>query len=116
MPSTKIITIINVALGLTALILILSLLGVSMPSVGSALYALDSEEAVCVTSYKDNYKEMAVNLCCIELQTQLNKGEPYNQELAGFKVSKHYYTSKNTINYFVNNKAYRYCKNNGFLV
>jgi len=120
MISNKIIIIINIALGITALILVLGLLGVTTFSVGNGLYVLDSKEAVCVANYQNHYNLISTDLCCTELQQQLvKKAEAKlviivnNQEIL---VNKHYYTSANTINYFVNNKAYRYCKNNGFLV
>lgn len=120
MVSSKTIITINIALGITAFILVLSLLGVTIPSVGNALYVLDPNEAVCITNYKDNYNLISTDLCCTELQQQLVKGEESNQVInmnnQKISVNKHYYTSTNTINYFINNKAYHYCKNNGFLV
>ena len=120
MLSSKALTVLNLTLGITAFLLLLNLLGATLPSVGQALYALDSAEAVCVTNYKNNYNLMHPDLCCSELQQQLVKGADEQRTLKigdeEVTVDKHYYTSLGTIGYFVNNKAYRYCRNNGFLV
>lgn len=120
MLSSKALNVLNLTLGITAILLLLNLLGTTLPSVGSALYLIDSSEAVCVTNYKDNYNLLETNLCCPELQRQLVRGaeEPRTIKINDeeVKVDRHYYTAPSTIGYFVNNKAYLYCKNNGFLV
>lgn len=120
MVSTKIWVGINVSLGIIAVILLLAFFGLKFPTMGNALYYLDSSQASCLTGYQGKYSLMDTDTCCLELQQQLVKGESVAQTITvnsePISVTKNYYTSKNTINYLINQKAYRYCKNNGFMV
>ncbi len=120
MVSAKAWSVINVSLVLVAFILFLNFLEVELPTLGNALYQLDDDTAVCISTFDDQKSLLNVDLCCPELQQQLVKGERFNDdfEINGniFKVNKKYHTGSSTINYYINQKAYRYCKNNGFLV
>ena len=120
MVSTKMWVGINLSLGIIALILILVLLGLKMPSIGDALYYLDPSQAYCLAGYQEKYSLIDIDFCCLEIQQQLIKGEPVNKIInvddQQISVTKNYYVSKDTINYLINQKAYRYCKNNGFIV
>lgn len=120
MVSTKIWVGINLSFGIIVVILLLVFFGFEMPTMGNALYYLDSSQAYCLTGYQGKYSLMDTDACCLELQQQLVKGEPAAQTITlnnePISVTKNYYTSPNTINYLINQKAYRYCKNNGFAV
>ena len=120
MVSSKTLATINVSLAIIAVFLVLLFFEVKFVSLGHTLYQLDNNEEVCISTFDGLRSEIHVDLCCPELQVQLRKGEKFNQDLEvdgeRFRVNKRYYTSENTIGYFVNMKAYRYCKINGFLV
>ena len=120
MVSAKIWVGINMALALIAIVLLLAFIGAKLPTAGKALYYLDPSTAYCVTEYQKSYALMDVDSCCSEMQQQLIRGEPTTQEIVidnePILVTKKYYTSQNTISYIVNQKAYLYCKNNGFMV
>lgn len=120
MVSTKLWVGINFSLGIIAVILILAFFGFKIPAMGKALYALDKNPAYCLASYQGQQRLADPDLCCSQMQMQLVKAEPFSQTFSindqQIKVDKKYYTSKNTVQYFVNQKMYYYCRNNGFWV
>ena len=120
MVSARIWSVINVSLVLVAFVLFLNLLNVNVPTLGKALYQFDTNEEICISAFDGSNNLVPVNSCCLELQLQLIKGERSNQEIIidgeTFEVDKKYYTGSSTIDYYINQKAYRYCNNNGFLV
>ena len=120
MVSARIWSVINISLVLVAFVLFLNLLETDVPTVGAALFQLDDNDAICISAYGNQQSLLNIDFCCPELQQQLVKGEKVNTNflLDGeqFAVQKRYYTGENTIDYFINMKGYRYCKNNGFLV
>lgn len=108
----------NISLGLVALVLLLNLVGVNLPSLGKALYSFEVGEPVCVFSYQGDNSLVPMDLCCSELPLQLVKGEKSKEFLlvegGSSLLTKKYYTSESTGIYFINNKAYLECKINGF--
>lgn len=116
----KILVIANVCLALSAVFLLLTFLGVKLPTVGQAIYLLDQEQAYCVVSYQGHTALLDLERCCSELQQQLFKSKSINQQFQfgeeKVKTNRKYYTGPSTIEYFINQKAYWYCKNNGYVV
>ena len=114
MVSNRIWAVINVSLSLTALLLILNFFEVGLPIYGNAAYYFDSNQPTCVASFKETKSKLAdLDLCCQEAQRQLQcvKLEQTlfvgNEELI---LNKKCFTGENTIQYYLNNKAYNYCK------
>lgn len=116
----KALLIVNVVLGLTALFLLLNLLGVKMITTGQASYWLDQANPVCIASFEEHKSLISMDLCCQELQNQLRCeawkwSEPVLVGGETFKMDRRCYTGKGAVEYFVNMKAYSYCKKEGFL-
>ena len=115
----KTLTVLNIALVLTALVLFSFLIGAKMPTLGKAAYWLDKSVPICVASYKgENSFLNDANLCCAELQKQL-KCDVWNEKVMiqgkWTVVDKKCYVGKSTINYLVNDKQFNYCKKEGYL-
>tara|TARA_Y100000310_G_scaffold344226_1_gene455833 strand:+ start:1203 stop:1631 length:429 start_codon:yes stop_codon:yes gene_type:complete len=115
----KTLTILNVALILTALVLFSFLIGAKMPTLGKAAYWLDKSVPVCVASFEGEKSFLNdVDICCAELQKQL-KCDVWNEivmiKSKGATINKKCYVGTGTINYLVNNKQYNYCKKEGYL-
>ena len=112
MVSTKIINIFNVTLGLTALVLILSLLGVTVPNVGQAYYHLDRSEPICIVKFQDQQAPLNVDECCLKLQQQLECDTNNNPKL---RTHLKCTVTEVTPDYLINWKTYRYCQKNKFI-
>jgi len=114
----KPLVILNVALALTAIVLILNLFGLRIPSLGQASYWLDESEPICVTGFEDQTSLFNINQCCSELQRQL-ECENWNGKIfvdgGEIDVDQHCYSGPSTIEYYVNNKMYNLCKKEGYL-
>jgi hypothetical protein len=109
----KTIIIMNVALFLTAMVLILNLAGAEMPTLGKAQFWMDKSEPVCITGFEEKLSLMNIDSCCYGLQMQLkcvNWKEPVLVGGKEWKVNKKCYTGEGSVYYFVNNKAYNYCQ------
>jgi len=108
----------NVALSLTAIILFLHLLGVEVPTVGKAQYWLDTGEPICIANFEEQSSLLDISSCCYGLQMQLrceDWEEPILAEGKKLRVNKRCYTGEGAVEYFVNMKAYNYCKKEGYL-
>ncbi len=126
----KVLSIINVSLILISFLLILNLFGVSLSNLGFALYnTLDSEETVCIANWQDDYSEIGLDLCCHESIKQLEcVEEDFEIELflrnqdSSEEISKLFVTDvtcktgtgNNNMKYYLNDKAYRYCKSQSY--
>ena len=98
-------TILNISLSLIALLLLLNLFNVQLPSVGRALYALDREEPRCRIHWQEAETLWNdLDRCCLEARAQLR----CRKETTGDKnwVCE---TANSVVSYHLNNKAYRYC-------
>ena len=117
--NNKTITILNIALILTALVLFSYLIGAKMPSLGKAAFWLDKSVPVCVASFEGEKAFLPnVEICCAELQKQLKCDKISEKIMTQGKtviVDKKCYVGKGTINYLVNNKQFNYCKKEGYL-
>jgi len=114
----KALIIMNIALVLTAIVLILHLFEVELPTLGKAQYWLDESEPVCVTSFGDQKSLLDMGSCCYGLQMQLNcKSWRTSVVVGGEKlmVDKRCYVGEEAVEYFMNMKAYNLCKKEGYL-
>ncbi|PIN76433.1 hypothetical protein COV17_02495 [Candidatus Woesearchaeota archaeon CG10_big_fil_rev_8_21_14_0_10_36_11] len=121
MNGNKIWIIVNISLVFIAVLLFLNLFDITVPTLGNALYSADGDSPVCIAQYKDQTSLIQdTERCCLQMQQQVIQGEtvtgPIIVDGTSFDIQKKYYTSESVIKYFVNMKAYRYCKNNGFWV
>jgi len=107
----KIWATMNVSLVLVALILTLTLFEVELPTLGQAKYALDKSEPLCIVNWQDSYNEWNdLDSCCVEARKQLDcsEGEWYYQDKTVEWQCKT--GSGNVLKYWLNDKAYNYCR------
>ncbi len=105
MVSERTFFIINISLGLLSLLLLLTFLGVELPTLGQAQYALDKEDPLCMVNWKDEFNPWNdLDRCCLEARKQLDCHREQRDNLdwvcqTGLSVK-----------YWLNNKAHNYCK------
>jgi len=111
--------IVNITLVLVAIVFVLHLLNVDLPSIGQASYYLDDAEPICVVDYNGETALLGdISLCCRELQKQL-KCEIFSgsKEVDGSTVlvNRKCFTGKGELSYYVNAKTYNFCKQEGYV-
>ena len=113
------LTIINVTLFLTAIILFISFLGINLPPLGQVGYWLDQSTPVCVVHFQD--QKALLNdeaTCCLGIQSQL-KCETEHTLLSlnniSIEVDKNCFTNDHAVSYLINSKQYNLCKQKGFI-
>ena len=115
----KPLIILNIGLGLIAILLFVHLLGVQLPTVGKASYWIDQQNPICIASFgEEKSKILDQDQCCFQVQKQLNcENKDMSMKVGSEQIStnKRCYTGKGTIDYFLNNKMYNYCKKEGYL-
>lgn len=115
----KRLTIINISLGLVAIVLFSHLMGLKLPTMGHASYLFDTKDPICITGFED-HKSIIDNkeACCFEIQKQLTC-EIWNEKIIldskELSINKRCHTGEGTVEYFINNKMYNYCKKEGYL-
>lgn len=114
MPSTRIWVLLNLSLGIVAVLLLLQFFGISLPTVGKAQYWLDREEPRCFVNWKEEYSPLAdLDRCCLLAGQQFGCIQKY-KELPSGRMDFVCETGSNTVNYWLNAKAYRYCQQQVF--
>lgn len=106
MNATK---IINIVLLGTSIVLILNLIQPISTITGNMIYTLDSSQAQCYFYNLNETNEIQLDRCCYEIQKQLTcQSMDENNELKC-------YTSKSSERYYlINQKAFNYCKKEGY--
>lgn len=114
MVNRRIWSILNVSLSLVSVILVLTLFGVELPTVGQAQYLLDTEDELCVLEWNNELSIFGdIDRCCLEAKKQLScEGEVLDTEFG--KTTKHCSTGASTVSFHLNQKAHNYCKGLGF--
>lgn len=115
----KVLWTINISLVLVAVFLALHLFEVSLPTLGMAQDWLDESDPICVASFGDHNSPIDMGSCCYGLQMQLSCdswSSPIIVDRNILMVDKKCFTGENTIVYFVNMKAFNYCKKEGYLI
>ena len=101
MKQKRVWVVLNFSLGLIAVLLFLNLLDVQLPNLGQAQYLLDGGEPLCLVGYREEFNEWNdLNGCCLEARKQLS----CSVKEGGWMCST------GNLNYWLNNKAYNYCK------
>ncbi len=118
MVSDKVIIGANISLAIIAILLTLSFLEITVPSVGQVRYALDRTEPVCVISWKEKFTvftgEDNLDRCCLEARKQLECIKEVNS-FDNLTVEWSCRTGNgNVLTYDLNSKAYNYCRQQVF--
>lgn len=120
---TKTITVLNVSLLLIGVLLLLNFYGIKPPTLGKAFFLWDHSEPLCAAEFKGNFTFIPAEECCSYLSMQLIKNEKNKEKTKmvvedgkEIKLTRHYYTSENTVGFWANDKAYYLCKEGGFFV
>ena len=108
MVPDRVFAIINVSLGLITVLLLLSLLGVTLPTLGQAQYLLDKEDPLCLISIQDDQTPWNdLDRCCLEARKQTL----CTQEVRFLENGRVDWVCGSQGNgYLLNNKAYNYCR------
>lgn len=105
--------IMNVSLGLIALLLTFTFIGIKLPSLGQALSAFDPEEALCIVQVGGQHSRWGdLPRCCLEAQAQL-ECVPEQQQFPEGDTDFSCRTSAQ-VQYRLNNKAFSYCQRQVF--
>lgn len=100
---------VNVSLGLISVLLILTLFGLKLPTLGYALYALDKDEPLIIVNWQENYETCQdINRCCLEIISQTDCS-PQREDFPDGEVNWVCH-SNSGLRYFMNSKAYLYCQ------
>lgn len=102
--------VLNVSLGVVAVILILMLFDVSLLSVGKAVGFVSKEEPICLTSFHGRFSRIDdLNLCCLRAREQL--GCSYEKMyILGNDLTWRCQTGKGSAQYLLNTRAYSECR------
>jgi len=101
----------NVSLVVIILLLILNLSGVALPSVGKAIYFIDSSDHICgVETINDEFIQMGdLDKCCLESRKQMKCVTEFKILEVG-KTNWVCKTSETVPMHRLNNKALHYCQ------
>ncbi|MEK6968929.1 MAG: hypothetical protein AABW48_00715 [Nanoarchaeota archaeon] len=105
MGSLKMWVSLNFSLGIVALLLVLILIGINLPTLGQAQYFFDKESPVCAVNWKEEFTLWNdLDRCCLEARKQLGCHKETFQEFD--------WVCQSGVNlkYWMNNKAYNYCR------
>jgi hypothetical protein len=102
MKQKRVLMVLNVSLGLVAVLLLLNLFDVQLPNLGQTQYLLDSDEPLCLVGWQAEFNEWNdLNACCLEARKQLG----CSSDSDGWMCQ----TGSDGIKYWLNSKAYNYC-------
>ncbi len=108
------LAVFNVSLSFIALLLLLNLFEVKVPSFGKALYLLDQDEPSCAVQWQGEFTLWAdIDQCCFEARRQLACVSE-KKALEGGETDWICKTGENTVQYHLNDKAYFYCREQVF--
>jgi len=106
--------VLNVSLGIIALLLLLNLFNITLPSLGQVQYVLDRETPLCLVEWKGSQESWNdIDNCCLEARKQLEC--EFNVQNTKFgRVDWTCSTGEGSVSYGLNNKAYRYCQQQNY--
>ena len=105
----SIIKVINIALFITALVLVVNLIQPLNRVTGNIIYSLDKSDTECYFNNVGGLQEIPVDRCCYEIQKQLTCES--TDEEPGLKC----YTSEISERYYlISHKTLDYCKKEGY--
>ena len=103
----------NVSLGLIAVLLLLTLMGITLPNLGQALSTFDPEEPLCLVQVEEKHSRWDdLPRCCLEAQAQLECVREQQQFPEG--ETDFSCRSSPQLQYKLNNKALSYCQGQVF--
>ena len=109
MRSQKVLVVMNVSLGLIAVLLLLNLFDIGLPAVGKAQYNLIDGEPFCAIFFEDEVNEFVdLDHCCLGARQQLSCDEQYSL-VDGNQLQWSCGTGEG-VQYLLNKKAYKYCQ------
>ncbi len=112
--SHRVLLTINISLAIVAVLLVLNLNQISVPTVGQVSYALDPTEPVCILDWQGETAEIKdLQRCCLEARKQAECIIEPNTLSYG-KTNWLCQTSPQDIRYWLNNKAYGFCTQQEF--
>lgn len=105
MVSERTLLVINISLGMVVVLLVLLLIGINLPTLGQAQYALDKEEPLCLVEWKGETTSFEdIDRCCLQAQEQ-GECRAERQENADWVCG-----AEQGLRIQLNNKAYYYCQ------
>ena len=103
MKVERVFFVVNVSLVLISVLLVLNLFDVSLPTVGKVSYTLDSSQEECLLEWDGEFTPLNdIDRCCLEARKQLSCGKVDEKWLCK--------TGESTVKFWLNNKAYNYCR------
>ncbi|PIY60366.1 hypothetical protein COY95_02145 [Candidatus Woesearchaeota archaeon CG_4_10_14_0_8_um_filter_47_5] len=118
----KTLLIVNIFLGIVAVLLFLNLMHIRFPSAGKALAALDPAEPVCIVSYRGEHGMVEdIPQCCFDVQ-KLRACKRVIDEVVVGETAKsvdwscYVRDTEDALHYLINQKTAAYCKNEGFRI
>tara|TARA_Y100000310_G_scaffold320949_1_gene377945 strand:- start:209 stop:547 length:339 start_codon:yes stop_codon:yes gene_type:complete len=108
MVSSKVWVVMNVSLGLIAVILILNLMQIELPALGKSAEQLRGESLCVMQNFEGEFIVREMSSCCLEknkLTLGCEEGTWYYQDEI---LNKHCSTG-NGISYYLNQAGYNYC-------
>lgn len=113
MASSRVWIIMNVSLGLIAVILLLTFWGITIPNIGQVLSTVDPEEPLCIVQVEEEHSRWDdLPRCCLEAQAQLECVREQQQFPEG--ETDFSCRSSSQVQYQLNTKAFRYCQRQVF--
>jgi hypothetical protein len=106
---------LDVSLGFIVLLLLVSFIGLELPSVGEAYESIIPGDPVILVEYTGVNLCSNLQECCFEANTRLNNVK-VNRLINNFQVSRLFSSSENGVKYWMNDKAYQFCKKQVFWV
>ncbi len=104
MVSGRALFIINVCLGLLSVLLLLMLLGVELPTLGQAQYALDKEEPLCMIEWQGERTQFVdIDRCCLQARQQF-ECQAQRKDNLDWMCGR-----EDGLQIWLNDKAYNYC-------
>ena len=108
MVSKKLYNIFNFTLVLIAILLVMNLFNVQLPSLGRVFYAVDDSPHLCGVDNQGIVLHPDLDRCCFEARNLAKcNSDPFLSETGKFDVSCK--NSEYTPSIRLNNKAYQYC-------
>lgn len=110
----KALVIANISLTVVALLLLLSLFDITIPSVGQTASFFDSSTPVCYVEWQHQLTFWNdLPQCCLQARQQLSCVKDPAAYL-DTPLDWNCLTGESTVNYRLNNKAYNYCSRQNF--
>jgi hypothetical protein len=109
MKQKRVWVIINISLGLIAILLLLSLFNVTLPTLGKPIERLSDKSLCVMKNWENEYIIRNIKDCCIEKIKFAPKCSQTNIMLKG-NIYSYVCETGNNIEYYFNNYGLKYCR------